>query len=74
MSKRRPRPFPAFSSSAVRILASPIAHGFRYSVRPKGHARVTAYTLDQARATARRYSRRIVEEGPAAAFDGRGRG
>jgi hypothetical protein len=51
----------------------PIARGWRYSVRPKGRGRVTAYTLRRARETAQRYSRKVVETGPAAAFDGRGR-
>jgi hypothetical protein len=70
----RPPPFPAFAAPTVRILATPIARGWRYSVRPKGRGRVTAYTLHRARETARHYSRKVVEIGPAAAFDGRGRG
>ena len=74
MSKPRARPFPAFAAPSVRIVACPIAHGWRYQVMPAGRAQLVSYRLDRARATARRYSRRIVEEGPAAAFDGRGRG
>jgi hypothetical protein len=68
MSKPRPHPFPAFSATSVRIVAAPIRYGFRYSVQPKGHGRVTAFCLVRARETARRYSRKIVEIGPAQAF------
>jgi hypothetical protein len=68
MSKRRPRPFQSFATPLVRIIASPIAHGFRYSVRPKGHSKVIAYTLHCARDVAHRFSRRIVEIGPPTAF------
>ena len=68
MSKGPPHPFPAFAVHVVWILAVSIAHGFRYSIRPKGKARVTAYRLAPARETARRYSRRVIEVGPPAAF------
>ena len=61
-------PFPAFAAPSVRIIAWPIAHGFRYSVRPKGHSKVIAYTLHCARDLAHRYSRRVVEVGPPEAF------
>jgi hypothetical protein len=64
----RPRPFPAFAVPVVWIIAAPIAHGWRYSVRAKGHGRVTAYCLKSARETARLYSRRIIEVGQARAF------
>jgi hypothetical protein len=46
----------------------PIAHGWRYSVRPKGHGRITTFCLKSARETARLYSRRIIEVGQARAF------
>jgi hypothetical protein len=72
MSKPRPCPFPAFTAPSVRIVAAPIRYGWRYTVAPQGHSRVTAYTLDRARETARRYSRRIIEVGPPAAFRRRG--
>jgi hypothetical protein len=68
MSKPRPRPFPAFIAPLVRIVAAPIKYGWRYTVAPQGHGKVTAYTLDRARETARRFSRRIIEVGPPAAF------
>jgi hypothetical protein len=68
MSKQRARPLPAFAAPSVRIVASPIAWGWRYSVVPAGRAKVVSYRLDQARATAARYSRKIIEEGPPAAF------
>jgi hypothetical protein len=64
----RPAPFPAFAAPSVRIIASPIAHGWRYSVQPKGHGRVTSYCLVRARETARHYSREVIEIGPAVAF------
>lgn len=68
MSKPRPRPLPAFAVPSVRIIATPIAHGWRYSVAPQGRGKVTAYRLDRARETARRFSRRIIELGPPEAF------
>lgn len=68
MSKRWPRPFPAFAAPVVRITARPIARGFRYSVAPQGRGTVTAYRLDRARETARRYSRKVIEVGPPEAF------
>jgi hypothetical protein len=61
-------PFPAFAAPSVRIVACPIAHGWRYQVMPAGRAQLVSYRLDQARATAARYSRKIIEEGPPAAF------
>ena len=64
----RPAPFAAFAVPCVRIVAAPIAKGFRYQVKPQGRAPVTSYRLAMARETARRYSRRIIEIGPAAAF------
>jgi hypothetical protein len=67
-SQPRARPFPAFAAPLVRILATPIKYGFRYSVRPQDHGRVTAYCLKSARETARLYSRRIIEVGQARAF------
>jgi hypothetical protein len=66
MSKRRP--FPAFAAPLVRIEAAPIRYGWRYTVAPQGRGRLTAYTLDRARETARHYSRKVVEIGPPAAF------
>jgi hypothetical protein len=72
MSKPRPRPFPAFAAPLVRIVAAPIRYGFRYTVAPQGRSKVTAYTLDRARETAHRFSRRIIEVGPPAAFRRRG--
>jgi hypothetical protein len=72
MSKRRGRPFAAFAAPSVQILATPIARGWRYHVKPQGRAKVTSYTLRRARETAQRYSRKIIEVGPAGAFDGRG--
>jgi hypothetical protein len=74
MSQRRIKPFPAFAAPAVRIIASPIAYGWRYRVVPAGRGKVVSYSLRRARETARRYSRKIIEEGPRKAFDGRGRG
>jgi hypothetical protein len=74
MSKPRARPFPAFATPLVRIIAVPIAHGWRYRVVPVGRGKVVSYRLSSARATAARYSRKVVEIGPAGAFDGRGRG
>jgi hypothetical protein len=73
MSKPRAQPFPALAAPVVLIVATPIVMGWRYSVRPKGRGRVTAYTLRRARETARHYSRKVAEIGPPAAFDGRGR-
>jgi hypothetical protein len=67
-SKPRPRPFPAFAALSVCIVAAPIRYGWRYTVAPLGHGKITAYTLDRARETARRYSRKVVEIGPPAAF------
>jgi hypothetical protein len=64
----KPTPFPAVAAPSVQIIASPIAHGWRYSVRPKGHGRITAYCLKSARETARHYSRRIIEVGQGRAF------
>jgi hypothetical protein len=61
-------PLPLFPAPLVRILATPIAWGWRYTVAPQGRGKVTAYRLDHARATARRYSRKVVEIGPRAAF------
>jgi hypothetical protein len=68
LPNRRPEPFPAFAAPLVRIVACPIAHGWRYQVIPAGRAQLVSYCLDQARATAARYSRKIIEEGPPAAF------
>jgi hypothetical protein len=69
MSRLAPLPpFPAFAAPLVRIEATPIARGFRYVIAPEGHPRITAYRLDRARETARRYSRRVLEIGPPAAF------
>jgi hypothetical protein len=68
MSKPRPRPFSAFAAPLVRIEAWPILRGFRYTIVPQGRGRVTAYTLVCARETARRYSKRVLEIGPPAAF------
>jgi hypothetical protein len=73
MSKPQARPFPALAAPMVLIVAMPIAMGWRYHVKPKGRAKVTSYTLRRARETAERYSRKIIEVGPARAFDGRGR-
>jgi hypothetical protein len=67
-------PFPAFAAPVVRILATPIARGFRYSVRPQGRGRVTAYHLNSARETALRYNRKVIEIGPPAAFRRRAAG
>jgi hypothetical protein len=73
MSTRRVRPFPALAAPVVLIVAMPIAMGWRYHVKPRGRAKVTSYTLRRARETAQRHSRKIIEVGPAGAFDGRGR-
>jgi hypothetical protein len=73
MSTPRIKPFPAFAAPVVRIVASPIKFGWRYRVMPAGRGKVVSYSLGSARATARRYSRKVLEEGPRAAFDGRGR-
>jgi len=64
----KPAPFPAFAVPLVRIVATPIRYGWRYSVAPAGRAKVVSYRLDQARATAARYSRKIIEVGPPQAF------
>jgi hypothetical protein len=64
----KPAPFPAFAAPLVRILATPIKHGWRFCVAPQGHGKITSYRLDRARETARRYSRRVLEIGPPAAF------
>jgi hypothetical protein len=61
-------PFPSWAAPNVKIIAWPIAHGWRYQVKPAGRAQLVSYRLDQARATAARYSRKIIEEGPPAAF------
>ena len=61
-------PFVTFAASLVRIEAAPIKYGWRYTVAPQGRGRVTSYTLDRARETAHRFSRRIIEVGPPAAF------
>jgi hypothetical protein len=74
MSTPRARPLPALMSPSVRIVASPIALGWRYIVAPKGRGKVTAFSLNRARETARRYSRRVFEIGPAEAFRRRGTG
>jgi hypothetical protein len=71
MSKRRPRPFPSFAVPSVRIVAYPIAYGWRYKVMPAGRAQVVSYHLDMARAVAGRYSRRIILVGPPTAFRSR---
>jgi hypothetical protein len=68
---KKPAPLPAFAVPSVMISAMPITRGWRYSVRPKGKAAVTSYNLKMARATARYYSRRIVEIGPPEAFNHR---
>jgi hypothetical protein len=73
MSTPRIKPFPAFAAPSVRILATPITYGWRYRVMPAGRGKVVSYSLGSARATARRYSRKVLEEGSRAAFDGRGR-
>jgi hypothetical protein len=65
---RRAPPFPALAVPVVRILATPIARGWRYVVAPQGRGKVTAYTLPRARETAQRYSKRVLEIGPKAAF------
>jgi hypothetical protein len=62
------QPFPSWAVAVVRIVATPIALGFRYTVVPQGRGRITAYRLDHARATARRYSRRVLEIGARGAF------
>jgi hypothetical protein len=67
----KPRPFPSFAAPSVRIVASPIKYGWRYQVMPAGRAQVTSYRLDMARATAARYSRKILEVGPPRAFNRR---
>jgi hypothetical protein len=67
------QPFPCWAAPSVRIVAMPKVRGWNYSVRPKGRAAVTSYRLDRARDTARRYSRKITEIGPAAAFHRRAR-
>jgi hypothetical protein len=74
MSKPRPRPLPAFAAPSVRIIAAPLAYGWRYSVAPKGRGKLTSFSLNRARETARRYSRRVFEIGPAEAFRRRGTG
>jgi hypothetical protein len=71
MSKPRPRPFSAFAAPSVRIIAAPIRYGWRYCIVPQGRGRVTAYTLDRARQTAHRYSRKVIEIGPVQAFNRR---
>jgi hypothetical protein len=68
---KKPAPFPAFAAPLVRIEARPIARGFRYQIRPQGRAAVTAYSLIRAREVARRFSRRVLELGPAKAFNHR---
>jgi hypothetical protein len=73
MSAPRIKPFPAFAAPSVRIVASPIKFGWRYRVMPAGRGKVVSYSLGSARETARHYSRKVVEIGPAGAFDGRGR-
>jgi hypothetical protein len=70
----KPSPFPAFAVPLVRIVATPIARGFRYSVRPQGRAAVTSYCLAMARETAYHFSRRIIEVGPPTAFRRRAAG
>jgi hypothetical protein len=67
-------PFPALAAPSVRIIAAPIRYGWRYTVAPQGRGRVTAYTLVCARETARRYSRKVVDIGPRAAFHRRAAG
>jgi hypothetical protein len=69
-----PRPFPAFATPLVRIIAVPITYGWRYRVVPAGRGEVISYRLDRARETARRYSRKIIEEGPSQAFHRRATG
>jgi hypothetical protein len=66
MSKQRA--FPAFAVPLVRIEARPIAWGWRYTVAPQGRGKVVCYRLSCARETARRYSCKVVEIGPSAAF------
>jgi hypothetical protein len=62
------QPFPSWAVPLVRIVATPIRYGWRYSVRPKGRAAVTSYRLDMARAVAHCFSRKVVEIGPRGAF------
>jgi hypothetical protein len=71
MSKPRPRPFSAFAAPSVRILATPITHGWRYRVRPANAGEVISYSLGHARATAARFSRKVLEIGPVQAFNRR---
>jgi hypothetical protein len=71
MSKPRPRPYSAFAVPSVRILATPIAYGWRYQVMPAGRAQVVSYRLDRARAVAAGYSRKVLEIGPVQAFNRR---
>jgi hypothetical protein len=68
------QPFPCWAAPSVRIVATPIAHGWRYMVAPQGRAAVTSYCLAMARETAHRFSRRIIEVGPPAAFRRRAAG
>jgi hypothetical protein len=70
----KPSPFPAFAAPLVRIVATPIRYGWRYCIVPEARGRITAYTLNRARETARHYSRKIVEIGPPAAFHRRAAG
>jgi hypothetical protein len=70
----KPRPFPAFATPLVLIIAVPIAHGWRYRVAPAGRGKVVSYRLSSARATAARYSRKVVEIGPREAFHRRASG
>ena len=63
----------AMAVPLVRIVAVRSGMGWRYSVRPEGRGSVISYRLSAARATARLYSHRVIEIGPPAAFDGRGR-
>jgi hypothetical protein len=65
---KRPAPFLALAVPLVQIVATAIARGWRYAVAPQGRGKVTAYTLLRARQTARRYSKRVLEIGPRAAF------
>jgi hypothetical protein len=67
----KPSPFPAFAAPVVRVMAAPIMYGFRYTVAPQGHGRVTTFCLKSSRETARLYSRRIIEVGQARAFHNR---